>query len=168
MNKTELRSTYRDNGAIGALLDEYEKSIKELKLIIQHISDKDLIYVVDNETEDKDCKSIQTILSHVIGSGYTYAIEVRKWLGEDMDYKEVELLNSIAEYNLALDKMFAFNEMLFNDYPKIKLEEFDSNKKFVVRWGQRYDVEQIFEHAIVHILRHRRQIERFKKRIEIM
>ena len=28
--------------------------------------------------------------------------------------------------------------------------------------GQSYDAEQLLEHAIVHILRHRRQIEKFK------
>jgi len=31
------------------------------------------------------------------------------------------------------------------------------------RWGQRYDLEQLLEHAIVHVLRHRRQIERLKQ-----
>jgi hypothetical protein len=29
------------------------------------------------------------------------------------------------------------------------------------RWGVQYDMEQMLEHAIVHILRHRRQVERF-------
>ena len=57
--------------------------------------------------------------------------------------------------------MFAFNALLFDDYPNVKLEEYDTDKKMRVSWGQLYDVEQIFEHAIVHILRHRRQIERF-------
>jgi len=33
--------------------------------------------------------------------------------------------------------------------------------KMQVRWGPTYDFEQLFEHAIVHVLRHRRQIERF-------
>ena len=61
--------------------------------------------------------------------------------------------------------MFAYNEKLFQDYPKIRLEEFSSEKKFKVRWGQTYDVEQLYEHAIVHILRHRRQIERFKLKL---
>jgi hypothetical protein len=28
-------------------------------------------------------------------------------------------------------------------------------------WGPVYDLEQMLEHAIVHVLRHRRQIERF-------
>ena len=31
-------------------------------------------------------------------------------------------------------------------------------------WGQVYDFEQLFEHAIVHVMRHRRQIERFLRR----
>jgi hypothetical protein len=34
-----------------------------------------------------------------------------------------------------------------------------------VRWGPTYDLEQLLEHAIVHILRHRRQIERFLERM---
>jgi hypothetical protein len=29
------------------------------------------------------------------------------------------------------------------------------------RWGPRYDLEQLLEHAIVHVLRHRRQIDKF-------
>ena len=33
--------------------------------------------------------------------------------------------------------------------------------KMDVPWGVRYDLEQLLEHAIVHVLRHRRQIERF-------
>jgi len=41
---------YRDNGAIGALLDEYEKSIKELIEVISNISPSDLIEIVDTET----------------------------------------------------------------------------------------------------------------------
>ncbi|HEY6437647.1 MAG TPA: hypothetical protein VIY47_13730, partial [Ignavibacteriaceae bacterium] len=33
--------------------------------------------------------------------------------------------------------------------------------KMNVRWGPQYDLEQLLEHAVVHILRHRRQIEKF-------
>jgi uncharacterized damage-inducible protein DinB len=29
------------------------------------------------------------------------------------------------------------------------------------RWSVTYNLEQLLEHAIVHILRHRRQVERF-------
>jgi len=156
----------RNNGAIGALLDEYEKAVKELILVIRDVTNSDLILIVDNETKDEDCKSIQTILTHTVGAGYNYVIAIRKWLGEELNYKDKELLSSVGDYSSALDDMFKFNEKLFEDHPIIQLEEYDPNKKINVKWGQKYDVEQLFEHAIVHILRHRRQIERFKERIE--
>ena len=57
---------FRDKGAIGALLDEYERSIIELKKVITSISKEELIEIVDKETKDEDCRSIQRILSHVV------------------------------------------------------------------------------------------------------
>lgn len=152
---------YRDTGAKGALLDEYEKSISELKSVIQKVTPEQLVAIVDPETQDADCRSIQTILTHVVESGYTYVISIRKNLGELIDYREKELFPTISDYENALDQMFAFNLQLFEDHPDLKLEEYNFEKKILVRWGQRYDPEQILEHAIVHILRHRRQIERF-------
>jgi hypothetical protein len=157
-----MKTKYRNNGAVGALLDEYEKSITELKNVILNLTTSELTNIVDNETKDEDCKSIQTILSHIVESGYTYVIEIRKSLSENVNYISKDILSSTQEYAVALDKMFAYNEKLFEDYPYIKLEEYNPNKKFEVRWGQKYDVEQLYEHAIVHILRHRRQIEKIK------
>lgn len=153
--------TYRDNGAIGALLDEYEKSLVELKALIKDITPSELINIVDTQTEDEDCRSIETILNHVIRAGYNYAIVIRKSLGEDLEYHQQEKLLTTSENIQALDVMFQYNEKLFLDYPQIKLEEHDPAKKILVGWGQLFDVEQLFEHAICHILRHRRQIERF-------
>jgi hypothetical protein len=34
---------------------------------------------------------------------------------------------------------------------------------FPVRWGPRYDPEMILEHAVCHLLRHRRQLERWSR-----
>lgn len=159
------KTKYRENGAIGALLDEYEKSINELIETISNLTQEQLLEIVDANASDEDCKSIQSILTHVVQSGYTYVVEVRKWLGEEIGYKNKIPLMRIDEYQAALREMFTFNEALFADYPHIELYVDDSNKKINVRWGQQYDVEQLFEHAIVHILRHRRQIERFKEKI---
>lgn len=152
---------YRNNGAKGAILDEYEKSISELIDLITEINDSKLETIVDHETKDPDCVSIQTILSHVVGAGYTYVVEIRKSLGESIEYKPKVLLKNAKAYSEALLTMFQYNVQLFEDYPDLKMEEYESDKKIKVRWGQQYDVEQLYEHAIVHILRHRRQIERF-------
>lgn len=156
---------YRDNGAVGALLDEYQKTIIELQQVIGNINQHQLTTIADNETKDPDCKSIQTILTHVVGSGYGYAIMVRQSLGEEIKPYGRQTLDSVEAYQKALTDMFAYNEKLFDDYPKLKIYEYDSSKKMLARWGQRFDVEQLFEHAIVHILRHRRQIERFLLKI---
>ncbi len=160
MAKTE--KNFRNNGAIGALLDEYEKSLNELIETINDISEKELAEIIDVETNDEDCKSIQNILTHIVQSGYTYVVEIRKWLGENVEYRNKVKFQTTEEYKSALKEMFEFNKQLFFDYPNLELCEDDLKKKINVRWGQNYDIEQLFEHAIVHILRHRRQIEKIR------
>jgi len=156
---------YRDAGAQGALLDEYERAIFELRKLIKNISVEELIQIVDKETADEDCRSIQTILSHVVRSGYVYAIYLRNQQGEELKFPKIVLRPNTKEYSLGLKKMFAYNIEVFKQYPSIKLEEKNPEKKILTSWGQRFDPEQLLEHAIVHILRHRRQIERFLLKI---
>ncbi|MFK8161227.1 MAG: hypothetical protein AB8H12_02085 [Lewinella sp.] len=79
--------SHTDAGAKSALTDEYARAIAELKAVIHGISDEALCEIVDFETKDEDCRSIQTILTHVIRAGYGYAIAVRKWKGEVLDYR---------------------------------------------------------------------------------
>ena len=156
---------FRNNGAVGALLDEYEKALQEIIQVTASLTEKELKQVVDKDTNDPNCVSIQSILGHVVRAGYNYVIAIRKYLGEQTDYKTAPLFDTVEEYQAELMKMLEFNEKFFADYPDIQLEEYEENKKIKVRWGQKYDVEQLFEHAIVHVLRHRRQIERFKIRM---
>lgn len=152
---------YRNNGAIGALLDEYEKALFELKATLTDITQEELIAVVDPITDDSDCRSIQTILTHVVRSGYGYAVYIKNHLGEKTVFPERVTLPSVEAYQNELDRMFAYNENLLSGFPNSQLEEYDNSKKILTNWGQRYDADQLLEHAIVHILRHRRQIERF-------
>lgn len=154
--------SYRNNGAKGALLDEYEKALNELILLIENISSAELLLIIDENTTDEDCRSIQTILSHVVQSGYTYVVEIRKALGEEVTYREKVFFDNSQQYINALKEMFEYNERLFEEHPLLPLEEYNPNNKMQVRWGQLYDVEQLYEHAIVHVLRHRRQIEKIK------
>jgi uncharacterized damage-inducible protein DinB len=157
---------YRTNGAIGALLDEYEKAILELKATIKNLSPMALTAVVDLMTKDEDCRSIQKILSHVIGAGYSYIVQIRNSKGEQVKFPEYESYKDVSSYEKALDRMFKYNVQFFDDYSDINLDDYDTHR-FTVRWGNIYDIEQLFEHAIVHILRHRRQIERFKLKLKV-
>ena len=158
-------SRFRDNGAIGAILDEYERAIQDLQQTIIQLSENDLTQVVDPETKDPDCQSIQTILTHVIRSGYGYANAIRAHQGETVEKVQSQTKSSTQEYAIALNEMFEHNVKLFDDYPDLQLGELDNEKKILTSWGQLFDPEQLLEHAIVHVLRHRRQIERFISRI---
>jgi len=148
-------------GAIGALLDEYEKSINELKHTIDQIPDNKLPVIIDNITRDPYCKSYQGILAHIVSAGFNYAIAIKNYKGQSLAYTDKILLNTIIDYKNELDNVFNYTVETFEQIDNNEMEEYEDDKKIKVRWGQSYDIEQLFEHAIVHILRHRRQIEKF-------
>ena len=145
-------------GSINALLDEYKKAINELIMVIKPLNEKSLAMVVDNDTKDPDCKSIQTILSHIVCSGYGYTIYIENSIGFNKPRLERETFHNVNQYIDQLKLMFEYCENFFNSNTNLTIEQTDNSKKITVNWGQQYDIEQLFEHAIVHILRHRRQI----------
>jgi hypothetical protein len=160
-NRSFMKKIYRP-GAAGALLDEYERAIADLNNCIETIHDNDLAVIVDPKTTDENCRSVQTILSHVVNSGYGYAISIHNLKGHTMERPAKTFHHSIKEYQEDLASVFAFTENIFSEFNDSELEQFDDSLKIKTRWGQLYDIEQLTEHAIVHILRHRRQIEKFK------
>ena len=60
---------YRNNGAIGALLDEYEKALIELQNVLNTVTDQELVVIADTETSDPDCVSIQSLRSSALCRG---------------------------------------------------------------------------------------------------
>jgi len=142
-------------------MDEYERAAVELKKKVKNINQDDFIKIVDPETSDPDCRSIQTILNHVVRAGYGYANYIRKQFGDNWkERKEDYDLNSPEKACIELDIMLNYTiETLENKWDLT----FDDTVNNIMKtsWGQNYDFEQLLEHAIVHVLRHRRQIERF-------
>lgn len=88
--------------------------------------------------------------------------DIRQFFGKIVTYSDDLLRSTITDYINDLDNVFTFTTETFKNIKDNQLEQFDNTKKIVTSWGQVYDIEQITEHAIVHILRHRRQIEKFK------
>ncbi|MBP2284841.1 putative damage-inducible protein DinB [Flavobacterium sp. CG_23.5] len=151
-------------GSIKALLDEYKKAIDELISNIKPLNESQLCIIVDNYTEDTDCKSIQTVLTHIVCSGYGYTIYMENAIGLNKTRPGKLSFNTVNQYINQLNLMFKYCENFFHSNPNLLIEQTDISKKIIVNWGQQYDIEQLLEHAIVHILRHRRQIENFIKK----
>jgi len=149
-------------GAVGALLDIYEQAILDLKNVIKDIPDNALTKIIDEKTTNEDCKSIQTILSHVVSSGYSYATSIHNLKGHNAKRSDKVYHLSIEEYLKDLTNVFIFTENVFSEIKDDELEQYDDSLKIKTGWGQLYDIEQLTEHAIVHILRHKRQLERIK------
>ena len=146
-------------GGIGAVMDEYERAAAEFKNLLGNISDAEFIKIVDNETKDEDCRSVQTIVSHVTNSGFGYANYIRDWFSIPKKSPERKLLSQ-DEFFSRFDNMLEYTSETLEG--KWEYSDDDIQKvKMIVRWGPQYDLEQLLEHAVVHILRHRRQIEKF-------
>ena len=156
-----MKKTYR-SGAIGALMDEYERAASELGRLIERIPEDDFVRVVDSQTKDEDCRSVQTIMSHVVRSGYGYADYVREQFSIVSTRPQPKLL-SRQESLEQLDAALRYTAQTLEGRWEMSDEEI-LDTVINSRWGATYNVESLLEHAIVHILRHRRQIEKFNWR----
>ena len=157
-NREVMTKSYR-RGPVGALMDEYERAASELSRLVERIPEDDVVRVVDPRTEDDDCRSVQTITSHVVNAGYGYADYLRAVFAIPSARPPKRLLTP-GESLAQLDAMLVYTAETLEGRWEMADEEMMSA---VIHsgWGVRYDVEQLLEHAVVHVLRHRRQIERF-------
>ena len=151
-------------GACGALLDEYEQVIEALKAVIRVIPDQELLRVADPLTTDDNCSTLQAILAHVVHAGYGYATSIHNLEGPVWLRPAKAFQVQVSAYMDDLDGMFRYTEEVFRTIGDSDLEQIDDARKIISGWGQIYDIEQMMEHAIVHVMRHRRQIERLQQR----
>ncbi|MEW6195334.1 MAG: DinB family protein [Bacteroidota bacterium] len=151
------KKTFR-TGAIGALMDEYERAALDLKNVIEKLPQDKFVKIYDHNTLDEHCRSIITIMKHVVAAGYRYGNQIRIFLG---------LVPIIPEYKIetprdairALDKVLTFTANTIEGHWNMDENQIVATRQ-ETKWGL-YDIEMMFEHAIVHLLRHRRQIEKF-------
>src|SRR5678815_2530703 len=148
-------------GTIKALLAEYKKAINELIAVIKPLDSKELLVIKDDKTTNENCRSVQTILTHVVYAGHGYTNFIENHLGIKKERRPKRFFENADDYIGELNGMFNYCESFFLEHPGIELEEYDTSKKILTHWGQVYDIDQLMEHAIVHVLKHRRQIQRF-------
>jgi uncharacterized damage-inducible protein DinB len=146
-------------GATGSILDEYERAIEELKTVVRNVSGERYTQIADAETQNKDCRSIETIMNHVVVAGHFYIKYIRESLS--METCPVQKKNfSQEEIAGEIDQVIAQTVAIFDGHWD-EMNEKMNTVYIDAGWGVRYNIDQMLEHAIVHILRHRRQIEKF-------
>lgn len=148
-----------ENRALNALYEEYERATIDIKRLLKNISLYSFTKIRDEESEDQDCKSIQTIIQHVVQSGYTYANYLQQLVDGPWNEYNVPIQTPVDGI-IEIESMMAYTRKSIRFLGHFTNEEL-SKKIIHSRWKVKYDPEQMLEHAIVHILRHRRQIENF-------
>lgn len=154
-----MPKTYRE-GALGALMDEYERAAKELQKLLRTIDSTTYMLILDTKTKDKDCRSIENIMNHVVRAGYSYSNYIRKQFGEDFIERKMKYDVGTPQLAIAeVNNMLKYTEENLQNKWKLTWRKIQGNIIHTA-WGQDFDIDQLLEHAIVHILRHRRQIEK--------
>lgn len=152
-------------GFIGALLDEYQKAIEDYKEVLRTVNEEQFMAEVNTNKADKHCLSVRAVTNHILLSGYGYLYMIAKQFG-DLSYerkKEVDV-STIETACAELDALLQHSEERLTPKVNITNEEIANN---IIKspWGQKFDFDQLLEHAVMHIIRHRRQIEIFKTRL---
>jgi hypothetical protein len=99
----------------------------------------------------------------VCSAAHRYADYVRKARGVDfVDRFELDpsAIASPADVRTRLRESILYTEDTVEPLLGATDEQIQA-LAFTVRWGPRYDPEMILEHAVCHLLRHRRQLERW-------
>jgi len=134
------RPRYR-KGAIGALMDEYERAASELRRVVEALPEEEFTRIVDSQTSDEDCRSAQTIVAHVVSAGYGYASGIRKAFSATADRPRKRLLS----YHEALPELEAMLEDTRHtlDGRWEMTAEAISGTVISAPWGVTYDLEQL-------------------------
>lgn len=147
-------------GLFGALMDEYARAAEDYCRAVEAVSPE--AYAEVRASDDPDTVSIRAICAHVVGAARRYSDYIRQARG--LPYVEKFQLDPVvvaqpANVRPALTAAMQYTEEGLVDWYEDPMAA--APISFVVRWGPTYDSEMILEHAIVHLLRHRRQIERW-------
>ena len=97
-------------------------------------------------------------MTHVVDAGFRYAIQIGTFLSGRPEPVKIIIETSNDAIQMLEKVLFYTINSVQNNWNMT--EEETASTEAETRWGMYY-IEMMFEHAVVHILRHRRQIEKF-------
>jgi hypothetical protein len=143
------------------MMDEYARAADEFCRVAESFtSDR---FVEERSSNDPDCTSVRAICMHACGAAWGYANYLRHAQEIEMQSPAIPPTESIR---ISSDVRGALAEaILFTEQSVAPLRDLDEDvvdaMEWRVRWGPLYNPESMLEHGIVHLLRHRRQLERW-------
>ena len=107
---------------------------------------------------DADYESPERLIGHVQGAARSYLL----WIGEVLErpFTDLELIRDAA---IIVPRLDAFMEETLAGWERhlASLEDKELGPmQYKSRWGDPFMIDQMLEHAVVHPMRHRIQLER--------
>jgi hypothetical protein len=150
-------------GAFGALMDEYARAAEDFCRTVEGLPAGAMDW--ERPSDDPDTASVRFLCAHVCGAARRYADYIRAARGLQHESSFVFVpaeLRTPADVRVKLADMLRYTERAIAGIENATEAEIMA-LAFKVRWGPTYDPEMILEHGIVHLLRHRRQLERWPR-----
>jgi uncharacterized damage-inducible protein DinB len=145
--------------AVMALNDEHERATRYLLSMMENWTDDTLKTPVEGWLQ-----SVEGILVHVVGCIYEPYFE---WMQVKLGVKEIVPSPMPRSQLNEISGIDAWRKTVADTIPYVRratefIVDDDLGKAFPAYWNNNeiYMIEQMFEHAIVHIWRHIRQLER--------
>ena len=107
---------------------------------------------------DADYESPERLVSHVQAAARSYML----WIWEMLE-QPIEGLPRIRDAAVIMPELEKFQADTlagWEKYGALLTDEQLAPKQYVSRWGEPHTIEQMLEHAVVHPMRHRRQLQR--------
>ncbi len=150
-------------GAFGALMDEYARAAADFCRVAESIDPA--AFAAERPSRDPCTRSPRTVCLHVWSAGRRYSDYIRKARGLPFDERfepDAAALAGPKDVRARVAEALRYTEGALVGLPDTE-EGTMKPLRFQVRWGPTYDPEMILEHAVVHLLRHRRQLERWER-----
>lgn len=145
------------SGGFGALLDEYARAAKGLCRVVESLAPER--FVEERPSDDPDCVSPREICRHCARAAVGYANYLLHAQGSAMQKRGLRI-EEPADVRPALADALRLTEQAVEPLRSLD-DEALAAIEFRSRWGTLYNPESMLEHAICHLLRHRRQLERW-------
>lgn len=152
-------STPHRPGPLGALIDETELATQPLLALVDGLDDAALDAP---RAETGELRTVRAVLEHVLYAAHEYANLQRKAFGMPAE-GWVDPSREPAALGAELRALPGHAWELLADKAHWTDDDLCACR-MTASWGQTFDLEQLLEHALAHVLRHRRQIANWLER----
>jgi hypothetical protein len=148
-------STFESRG-VRSLVELHERELREFVAVWRRFvaSGKPM----PDANGDPDYESAEKLVTHVQAAARSYLLWIRESLG-----RPIEGLPRVLDPEVIVPRLDAFMADTLDGWRThlAPLEDKDlAGTQHVSRWGEPFTIEQMLEHAVVHPMRHRIQLER--------